>query len=376
MFFTTHTKLKAILLATVGMVLMLFITPFAGISALGFLSKEAVQSLFGTMEFFVAIFFLNEYHRLQIIIRKEEASKKSLANIESGIRKLSYFKKSDFGMKGIILSGGTATRLFPLTATTSKQLLPVYDKQMIFYPLNTLIKAGIRDILIIVSSDFSGQYLNLLGSIFKNHGVKLYFEVQKVPGGLPEAFIFGENFIGDGNVTLILGDNIFEDSIEAIANFKSGGHIFAKKVPDPERFGVVKFGADGKVEAIVEKPKKWISDYAIPGLYVFDNEVVQVSKKLKPSERGELEITDLQRYYLQKGALNVSVVEGAWLDAGTHDALLEASQIVKEKKISENFHPLINNAIEEFNRELKMRTGAILSMHNLSLRKEFVLHKK
>lgn len=280
-------------------------------------------------------------------------------------------------MKGIILSGGTATRLFPLTATTSKQLLPVYDRQMIFYPLNTLIKSGIRDILIIVSPDNSGQYLNLLGSIFKNYGVNLYFEVQKVPGGLPEAFILGDSFIGKDNVALILGDNIFEDDFsEVVGKFESGGHIFAKKVADPERSGVVKFDAQGKAIEIREKPTEWLSDFAIPGFYLFDNRVVEIAKNLKPSSRGELEIVDLHNYYLDKSELNVSVVEGVWMDAGTVDSLLEAGQVVKEKKISENFHPIINEAIEEFNRELKMRTKAILNTHNLQLREEFVLHKK
>lgn len=375
MFYTIYTKLRIILLAILGMLFMFMITPFLINSSVGFLSKEISQALFGAMEFFMAIFFLNEYHRLKIIIRKEEISKKSLAHIGSDIKKLA-FKRSKIGMKGIILSGGTATRLFPLTAITSKQLLPVYDKQMIFYPLNTLIQAGIRDILIIVSPDNSGQYLNLLGSIFKNQGVNLYFEVQKVPGGLPEAFILGENFIGADNVTLILGDNIFEDKIKVISNFKTGGHIFAKKVPDPNRFGVVKFDKNKKVVQIVEKPEKWISDYAVTGLYIYDNNVVNISKKLKPSDRGELEITDLHRHYLEKKNLKVSIVKGSWLDAGTHDALLEASQIARDKKLSKKFHPIVNNAIEEFNAELKMRTKAVLGMHNLHLREKFMLHKK
>ena len=257
-------------------------------------------------------------------------------------------------MKGIILAGGTATRLFPLTATTSKQLLPVYDRQMIFYPLNTLIKAGMRDILIIVAPDHSGQFLNLLGSLFKNHGVKLYFEVQKVPRGLPEPFVLGESFIDGDNVTMILGDNIFEDDFsEAINNFQSGGHIFAKKVPDPERSGVVKFDENGRVLQIVEKPKEWISDYAVPGLYIYDNRVSEFTKKLKPSDRLEYEITDLHKTYLELGELTVSIVKGEWLDAGTFDSLLEASQIVKQKELYKNFHPLINQAITEFNEELK-----------------------
>ncbi|HRZ95663.1 MAG TPA: sugar phosphate nucleotidyltransferase [Candidatus Moranbacteria bacterium] len=257
-------------------------------------------------------------------------------------------------MKGIILSGGTATRLFPLTATTSKQLLPVYDRQMVFYPLNTLIKAGIKDILVIVSPEHSGQYLNLLGSIFKNHGVHLYFEVQKVPRGLAEAFILGESFIDDDNVTMILGDNIFEpDFSKEINNFESGGLVFAKKVPDPERYGVVKFDKSNKAVEIVEKPKKWISDYAIPGLYIYDNRVIEAAKKAQPSERGEIEITSLHNYYLNLGELKVSTFSGEWLDAGTFDSLLEAGRIVKEKKIYKKFDPMIDEAIAEFNEDLK-----------------------
>ncbi|KKR22103.1 MAG: Glucose-1-phosphate thymidylyltransferase [Candidatus Moranbacteria bacterium GW2011_GWA2_39_41] len=257
-------------------------------------------------------------------------------------------------MKGIILSGGTATRLFPLTATTSKQLLPVYNRQMIFYPLNTLIKAGIKDILIIVSPEHSGQYLNLLGSIFKKYGVNLYFEVQKLPRGLAEAFILGESFIDKDDVTMVLGDNIFEDDFsQEIKNFKSGGHVFAKKVSDPERFGVVKFDENNKAIEVVEKPVDWLSDYAVTGLYIYDNRVVEVAKNAVPSERGEIEITSLQNFYLQKGELQVSIVEGEWLDAGTFDSLLEAGNIVKNKKIYKKFDPIIDRAIEEFNAELK-----------------------
>jgi glucose-1-phosphate thymidylyltransferase len=375
MFLNTHKKLVLIICALCGMVFAMLITPSVIITPVGIFSENIIRSLFGLMEFSVAIFFLNEYHRIKLIIRKDKISEERIEKIGSAIGK--HFKKSSIGVKGIVLSGGTATRLFPLTATVSKQLLPVYNKQMIFYPLNTLIKAGIRDILMIVSPDNSGQYLNLLGSIFKNYGVNLYFEVQKVPGGLPEAFILGDGFIGSDNVALILGDNIFEDDLsEIVKNFKSGGHILAKKVSDPERSGVVKFDASGKAIEIREKPVEWISDYAIPGFFLFDNEIVEVAKNLKPSNRGELEIVDLHNYYLRKNSLNVSVVDGVWLDAGTIDSLLEAGQTVKEKKISENFHPIINDAIEEFNRELKMRTKAILNMHNLQLREEFVLHKK
>jgi glucose-1-phosphate thymidylyltransferase len=377
MFLTPYSYMWFIRAALTGVVIMMIITPFIITSGAGFLSREMVHSIFFTMEFFGAIFLYNEINRLKIIIKEEKINDNIMASISSEVQKKLAFKSSSIGMKGIILAGGTATRLFPLTATTSKQLLPIYDKQMIFYPMNTLIKAGIRDILVIVTPENSGQYLNLLGSIFKNHGVKLYFEVQRVPGGLPEAFIFGENFIGNDAVTLILGDNIFEDDMtEAISNFKSGGHIFAKKVPDPERFGVVKFDENNRVTEIVEKPKNWISDYAIPGLYIFDNEVVEVSRNLKPSDRGELEITDLHRHYLAKNKLSVTTLDGEWLDAGTFDALLDAGNIVREKKITEKFHPIVNEAIEEFNRELKLRMKKILEVHNLYLREEFMLHKK
>jgi len=258
-------------------------------------------------------------------------------------------------MKGIVLAGGTATRLFPLTATTSKQLLPVYNRQMIFYPLNVLVKAGIKDILIIVSPEHSGQFLNLLGRIFERHSVRLEFKVQSVPRGLADAFILGENFIDSDNVTMILGDNIFEDDFsKIIKNFKSGGHIFAKKVSDPERYGVVKFNKKGKAVEIVEKPQKWISDYAIPGLYIYDSRVCEAAKNAKPSKRGEIEITSLHNYYLEKGELQVSAFKGEWLDAGTFDTLLEAGRIVKEKEIYKNFDPAVENAIEEFSAELKV----------------------
>ncbi|MFA6170864.1 MAG: sugar phosphate nucleotidyltransferase [Patescibacteria group bacterium] len=257
-------------------------------------------------------------------------------------------------MKGIILAGGTATRLFPLTATTSKQLLPVYDRQMIFYPLNVLVRAGIKEILIIVAPDHSGQFLNLLGAIFDKYGIKLEFKVQKAPRGLADAFILGESFIDNDSVTMILGDNIFEDDLaDEIKNFQSGGMVFAKEVPDPERFGVVEFGADGKAVSIEEKPKKPKSNFAVSGLYTFDSRVVEIAKKLKPSARGEIEVTDINCQYLKMGELAVKKIKGAWLDAGTFDALLEAGQTVKEKKICEKFDPKINKAIGEFNEGLK-----------------------
>ncbi len=257
-------------------------------------------------------------------------------------------------MKGIILSGGTATRLFPLTATTSKQLLPIYDRQMIFYPLNTLIKAGIKDILVIVSPEHSGQFLNLLGSIFKNQGINIFFEVQKTPKGLADAFIVGENFIDNDDVAMVLGDNIFEDDLaENIKKFEKGGMVFAKEVTDPERFGVVKFDEDGKAIQVVEKPKEFVSNWALTGLYVYDKKVVEIAKSLAPSERGEIEITDINDKYLEMGELTVQKIKGEWLDAGTFDSLLEAGNIVKEKEIYKKFDPIINQAIQEFNEELK-----------------------
>lgn len=234
-------------------------------------------------------------------------------------------------MKGIILSGGSATRLRPCTKITSKQLLPVYNRPMIYYPLNTLIKAGIKEILIIIAPERAGDYLNLLGS-GKEFGVKFIYEIQDKPRGLADAFIIGENFIDKDNVTMILGDNIFEDDLsQEIKNFKSGGKVFAKKVSDPERFGVVKFDDNMKAVQIEEKPKKWISDYALTGLYVFDNRVVEAAKEVRPSERGELEITDLHNWYLEKGELDVAMVKGEWIDAGTFDSLLKAQNLAKEK---------------------------------------------
>jgi len=234
-------------------------------------------------------------------------------------------------MRGIILSGGSGTRLRPLTKITSKQLLPVYDRPMIYYPLNTLIKAGIKEILIIVAPERAGDYLNLLGS-GKEFGVKFTYEIQDKPEGLAQAFIIGENFIDKEDVAMILGDNIFEDDFsEEIKNFQGGAKIFAKKVSDPERFGVVKFDADRKAEKIVEKPKEFLSDYAVTGLYVYDNKIVSIARNMKPSDRGELEITDVNNIYLEKGELHVAMVEGEWLDAGTFDSLLKAQNFAKEK---------------------------------------------
>lgn len=265
-------------------------------------------------------------------------------------------------MKGIILAGGFATRLLPLTKVISKQLLPVYDYPMIFYPLNTLIKAGVNDILIITTPDHCGSFMVLLEDILEPYGIKISCKIQSVPGGLPEAFVLGESHIDNDNVALILGDNIFEDDFaDVIKNFKSGGHVFARKVSDPERFGVVRFDEKGKADLIVEKPEKFVSDHAVTGLYLYDHRVVEAAKSLKPSERGELEIVDLHNWYLDKGELQVTVFNGAWMDAGTHDSLLEAGNIVKEKGISRNFHPLIKKAFaehcENHKKLLKKRLG-------------------
>jgi glucose-1-phosphate thymidylyltransferase len=234
-------------------------------------------------------------------------------------------------MKGIILAGGKGTRLYPLTAITSKQLLPVYDKPMIMYPLETLLKAGIKDILIIISPEHAGDFLCLLGS-GKQFGARFTYEIQDKPEGLAQAFIIGKDFIGTDNVAMILGDNIFDDDFStAIRKFKKGGHVFAKEVSDPERFGVVKTDKDGKAVTIVEKPKKFLSNLAITGLYIYDNRVVGIAEKLKPSKRGELEITDIHNWYLKKGELTVDTISGEWIDAGTFDSLLLASNFAKQK---------------------------------------------
>lgn len=234
-------------------------------------------------------------------------------------------------MRGIILSGGSGTRLRPLTKITSKQLLPVYHRPMIYYPLNTLIKAGIKEILIIVAPERAGDYLNLLGS-GKEFGVKFTYEIQDKPEGLAQAFIIGENFIDNEDVVMILGDNIFEDDFsDEINSFNGGAKIFAKKVNDPERFGVVKFNNVMKAEKIVEKPQEYLSDYAVTGLYIYDKRVIEVAKNLKAGIRGELEITDVNNWFLNKNELSVAEVKGEWLDAGTFDSLLRAQNFVKEK---------------------------------------------
>jgi glucose-1-phosphate thymidylyltransferase len=239
-------------------------------------------------------------------------------------------------MKGIILAGGRATRLRPLTAITSKQLLPVYDKPMIFYPIETLIKAGITEILIIIAPDYSGHFLNLLGDGHE-FGAHFSYAVQKEPKGLADAFIIGEDFIDNDDVTMILGDNIFDqDFSKEIKGFKGGAMVFAKQVPDPERFGVVEFDKEMKAVSIEEKPEKPKSNYAVVGLYTYDNRVVEYAKNLAPSPRGEIEITDINKIYLKNGEMKVNIFETLWEDAGTFDSLLRVANIMAQKKANSN----------------------------------------
>lgn len=239
-------------------------------------------------------------------------------------------------MKGIILAGGKATRLRPLTKITSKQLLPVYNKPMIYYPLETLLNAGIKDILIIIAPDYAGHFLNLLGS-GREFGARFTYEIQEEPRGLADAFIVGESFIGKDKVTMILGDNIFDyDFSNDIKNFEKGAKIFAKEVHDPKRFGVVEFDKEMKVLSVEEKPEKPRSNYAAVGMYIYDNRVVDIAKNLKPSARGEIEITDINKIYLEKGELAVGLIDGIWEDAGTFDSLLRASRVMADKSAMNN----------------------------------------
>ena len=239
-------------------------------------------------------------------------------------------------MKGIILAGGSGTRLRPLTQVTSKQLLPIYNKPMIYYPLETLLKAGIKDILIIVAPDHAGDFLKLLGS-GKEFGCKFTYEIQDKPEGLAQAFIIGENFIGDDSVTLILGDNLYEDDfLNDIQTFQTGGRVFLKEVSDPQRFGVAEFDENRKVISIEEKPTEPKSNYAVTGMYIYDHTVVAKAKSLKPGNRGELEITDLNNLFLQEGTLDVAFVEGKWLDTGTFESLHEAIVFARNRELGIN----------------------------------------
>jgi glucose-1-phosphate thymidylyltransferase len=234
-------------------------------------------------------------------------------------------------MKGVILAGGTGSRLYPLTKVTNKHLLPVYDKPMIYYPMETLINAGIKDIMIVSGRGHAGHFLELLGSGV-DFGVHFTYEIQEKAGGIAQALSLAEDFVDGDSVTVILGDNIFQDNIkEDVANFKNGAKIFLKDVPDAHRFGVAELNGE-KVIGIEEKPKQPKSNFAVTGLYIYDSEVFNAIKTLKPSGRGELEITDVNNYYVNKGAMEYGMLEGFWSDAGTFESLLRAGMLVKQNK--------------------------------------------
>jgi glucose-1-phosphate thymidylyltransferase len=252
-------------------------------------------------------------------------------------------------MKGIVLAGGTGSRLHPITLTVSKQLMPVYDKPMIYYPIATLMSAGIREILIISTPQDRLLFEKLLGD-GTAYGCKFQYAIQAFPNGLAEAFIIGEEFIGGDKTALILGDNLFYGTGLATLlrenNDPDGGIIYGYHVNDPQRYGVVSFDKEGNVTAIEEKPEYPKSSFAVPGIYFYDNEVVKIAKQIKPSKRGELEITDVNRAYLEKGKLKVKILDRgtAWLDTGTFDALMQASQFVQ---VIEQRQGLKIGAIEE-----------------------------
>lgn len=235
-------------------------------------------------------------------------------------------------MRGIILAGGTGSRLFPLTKVTNKHLLPVYDKPMIYYPLQTLVNAGIKDIMIVSGRGHAGHFLELLGS-GAEFGVNLTYEIQEKAGGIAQALGLAERWADKDAVAVILGDNIFQDDVKNdVASFGNGAKIFLKEVPDAERFGVAELGRD-RVISIEEKPKQPKSDYAVTGLYLYDPEVFSIIRTLKPSGRGELEITDVNNAYLKKGMMQYAILKGYWSDAGTFDSLLRASVLVQKNSL-------------------------------------------